>query len=268
MLSPGVTSTPAVVALSGGPGASDSHSGARAAASQQEAQQAQQEEAASLAIQSAPVGQPASGPFLLKDGFMQFEGPTYPREDGTLSIQSAEDGSSGGNGDVQVVLAAAGSEPQVLYERASTPDRQAWLHGTWAMQRGQLVSTGDPCMAHRHAWGKASALLIQTLIAIPTVAGKRRWLAHCPPWASPCLASPWSHPSRWISNCVAAGIAQAAASCPVRSLHVHGGWGAVMQWQPQTSPLVHLQPAGRQGSGAVWPCCPRPGPGAAAGTAG
>ncbi|KAI7840372.1 hypothetical protein COHA_005916 [Chlorella ohadii] len=121
MLSPGMTGTPAVVALRGGPGASDSHSGARAVAGQQ-AQQAQREQEASLAVQSAPVGQPASGPFLLKDGFMQFEGPTYPpSEPGLLSIQSAEDGT--GSGDVQVVLAASGSDPLVLYQHASSPDR-------------------------------------------------------------------------------------------------------------------------------------------------
>lgn len=121
MLSPGMTGTPAVVALRGGPGASDSHSGARAVAGQQ-AQQAQREQEASLAVQSAPVGQPASDPFLLKDGFMQFEGPTYPpSEPGLLSIQSAEDGT--GSGDVQVVLAASGSDPLVLCQHASSPDR-------------------------------------------------------------------------------------------------------------------------------------------------
>lgn len=122
MLSPGVTSTPAVVSLSGGPGASDSHSGARAVAGHQ----AQQAEEAGLSVQSAPTGQQASGPFLLKDGFMQFEGPTYPSEGSTLSIQSVEDGTSG-SGDVQVVLAAAGSDPRVLYDHASYPDRQAGL---------------------------------------------------------------------------------------------------------------------------------------------
>lgn len=122
MLSPGVTSTPAVVSLSGGPGASDSHSGARAVAGHQ----AQQAEEVGLSVQSAPTGQQASGPFLLKDGFMQFEGPTYPSEGSTLSIQSAEDGTSG-SGDVQVVLAAAGSDPRVLYDHASSPDRQAGL---------------------------------------------------------------------------------------------------------------------------------------------
>ncbi|PRW56282.1 hypothetical protein C2E21_4979 [Chlorella sorokiniana] len=132
LLSPGVTSTPAVVALSGGPGASDSHSGAQAAIGQQ-AEQAQQEKEASLAVQSAPVGQPASGPFLLKDGFMQFEGPTYPSERSTLSIQSVEDGTRGSsNGDVQVVLATAGSDPRVLYEHASSPDRQEALAGALA----------------------------------------------------------------------------------------------------------------------------------------
>ena len=134
LLSPGVAGTPFVAALSGGPGASDSHSGAAAAA----VQQAQQEQEASLSVQSAPAdlvvrltpsGQPAAGPFLLDDGFMQFEGPTYPRHGGLLSIQSVEDsgGSSGGSGDVRAVLAAAGADPQALYGRASAPDRQGCL---------------------------------------------------------------------------------------------------------------------------------------------
>lgn len=125
-----------VAGVSGGAAASLSTAGAS-------------EEGGALKVQSIPSGQPPSGPALLNDGFMQFEGPTY--EGSTLSIQSAEPskphkGSKGGGvgalsmegtgaaPPLTVVLAAFGADPLAIYKHAGDPAR--WVDNGWA----QLLS--------------------------------------------------------------------------------------------------------------------------------
>lgn len=84
---------------------------------------------------SVPVGRPASGPGLPKDGFMQFEGLTYGPEE-SFSIQSSAGGSSVDARSMpgapvapplSVTLAVAGADPLALHQHAADPTR--WVGG-------------------------------------------------------------------------------------------------------------------------------------------
>lgn len=151
LLGPGATNT-FVAALTGGPGADDG-TGEFAVTSGGGAGQGAQ-------VEPTPAGQTAALPFLLADGFMQFEGPSFssqstggkPAADLSVQEASVQDAAPA---PLRVTLAATGDDPLALCEHASdTAARETLASDLAAMG---LTLSGEPSVVPLQG-GKVLAL--------------------------------------------------------------------------------------------------------------